>query len=107
MKSVIAVGAGVLLVGCSTTQTALWSGNYDAAFALMQGEGTMIQQPDGRQGFRYAISANAFEGLPGDPEETRRKMLSQWLGNTQGCPKGYDVKRTEAGGAVIYEGVCK
>ncbi|RYD50555.1 MAG: hypothetical protein EOP52_13870 [Sphingobacteriales bacterium] len=91
---------------------AFYGGDFDSAFKLMDGTGTLIQRPDGSQGFRYVISTDAYNGLVnGDPETLRGEALGRWLGKEQACSKGYTVdKRTDTPGgvkAVVYEGHCK
>lgn len=75
----------------------------------MQGHGVLPQQSSGGQTFRWAIPADAFDGLvaPDQQEDQRRMMLAQWLGREQACPGGYQVTtRTETMGNIVYEGAC-
>lgn len=104
---------GFIAAGCTSSTGALMSNGFGAMAQQMSGAGTMMQRPDGTQGFRYVIQSNAYDGIPGDPEQLRMDALARWMGNTQNCPKGYAVDtssvKTVGFGAenIIYEGRCK
>lgn len=98
-----------VLAACSPSQTAFATGDTTGALGSMQGSGALIQRPYGKQGFRFAIAANAYDGLiePGKHEAQRERMMSQWLGARGACPAGYSVgSRTEVQGTIVYEGSC-
>jgi hypothetical protein len=103
------VGAPAL-IGCSNpTQMALATGSIGTATELMEGGGTLLQDPSGATRFRFGIRADAYDGvIPKEQHEPQRtQMLSQWLGNKGACPSGYRVEsRYELDGVLMYEGRC-
>jgi hypothetical protein len=88
--------------------------NPGAALDLMAGSGSVTRSPSGKTTFRFAILANAFDGLVDDPSQQReqdRQALGQWVGQQGICPSGYTVNpptSTEGnmGPILLYEGQC-
>lgn len=112
MNKAFLIPVCLIATACTTTQGALLSGNFGGAFAMMDGTGTFIQQPDGTRGFRYVIQSNAYEGMvEGNAENLRHEALGRWLGNNDACGNGYVIDKrthhTQTIDAIIYEGHCK
>jgi hypothetical protein len=80
------------------------------AMDLMTGQGSVARTQSGETTFRFAIPANAFDGLIDDPQQVRQQrelMLSQWVGREGICQEGYSVnEQQEVQGIVVYEGRC-
>ena len=110
MKLLIITTMALTLAACTSTDMALLSGNYDSAFRIFQGHGVISQNADGTKSFRFVIAEDAFDSIitsEASIEESRLRMLGQFLGKENQCNNGYKVtNRTTVQSNVIYEGDC-
>ena len=115
MKAIsLTLSATAVWALAACTPNAMLMTNPVAALDLMAGSGSVTRSPSGKTTFRFAILANAFDGLVDDPSQQReqdRQALGQWVGQQGICPSGYTVNpptSTEGnmGPILLYEGQC-
>ncbi|MCP5405299.1 MAG: hypothetical protein H6922_03645 [Pseudomonadaceae bacterium] len=105
MKALILVISSLVIIGCTTTETTLFTMGPNEAVRVMEGDGSITRGADGKDAFSFYAPAEYMSD-----EKNINVSVGNWLGKNDYCKKGFlisKIDRTMSKSYVLVMGKCK